>query len=290
MNLQRVAISSATIAATLAVAAGVAWAASQDVAKLRGIPVVALCAALAFLLQWVAFVPAYVRQTERFYDLTGSVTYMTVTGFAMVASRSTDLRSFILGLLIFIWAARLGIFLFRRVRAEGGDRRFEDIKPSAARFVVAWTLQGLWVFLTLSAALIAITTRTPPSLGVRDVVGVAIWISGFSVEVIADRQKSRFRAENPGRFVHSGLWAWSRHPNYFGEIVLWTGIFVIASSSLHGWQWVTLISPLFVIVLLTRVSGIPILERQAEERWGDLETYRRYKQSTPVLIPRPPRR
>ncbi|MGD8606774.1 MAG: DUF1295 domain-containing protein [Myxococcales bacterium] len=290
MNLQRVAVSSITIAASIAVAAGVVWAASDDVTELWGIPVIAVCAALAFVMQWLAFVPAYVRQTEQFYDLTGSLTYVTVTAFAMAVSRSGNLRSLVLGLLVFVWASRLGIFLFRRIRAKGGDSRFQGIKRSAARFVVAWTLQGLWVFLTLSAALTAITTRTAPSFGARDAVGVIIWLLGFSVEVIADRQKSRFRAKNPGRFVHEGLWAWSRHPNYFGEIVLWIGIFVIASSTLQRWQWVTVISPLFVIVLLTRLSGIPILEKQAEERWGDLESYRRYKQSTPALVPRPPRR
>lgn len=248
----------------------------------------AQCAALAFAVQWVAFVPAYWRQTERFYDLTGSLTYVTVVGFAIVASASLDPRSVILGLLIFTWALRLGTFLFRRIRSEGSDSRFDGIKTSAARFFVAWTLQGLWVFLTLSAALAAITTTAPEDLGVRDVLGVGIWTAGFSIEVIADRQKSRFRDEHPGRFVHTGLWAWSRHPNYFGEIVLWTGIFVIASSTLRGWQWVTAISPLFVVFLLTRISGIPILEKRAEERWGDQEAYRRYKRTTPVLIPRPP--
>lgn len=290
MNLQRVAVSSATSAAAIAVAAGVAWAASDDVVELWGIPVIVLCGALAFAVQWIAFVPAFLRQTERFYDLVGSLTYVTVTGFAMAASCSQDARSLVLGLLVVVWASRLGTFLFRRVRAQGGDSRFENIKRSASRFFLAWTLQGLWVFLTLSAALTAITTRVPPSFGVCDVAGVAIWLSGFCFEVIADRQKTRFRSKNPGRFVHDGLWAWSRHPNYFGEIVLWIGIFVMASSTLRGWQWVTLISPLFVIVLLTRISGIPILEKQADERWGDLESYRRYKQSTPVLIPRPPRR
>ena len=124
----------------------------------------------------------------------------------------------------------------------------------------------------------------------RDALGIGIWTFGFVIELTADRQKIRFRQRNPGRFINTGLWAWSRHPNYFGEIMLWIGIFVIASSALRGWQWVTMISPLFVVFLLTRVSGIPILEKRAEERWGDHESYRLYKESTPVLIPRPPRR
>lgn len=289
MDVERVSIAAAVIAGAVATAVAVAWAGGQGGAQLAGLPVIAFCAVLAFGVQWLAFVPAYLQQTERFYDLVGSLTYIAVVSLALAASGSIDVRSAMLGLVVLVWAGRLGSFLFRRVRAEGGDARFDDIKRSASRFLIAWTLQGLWVFLTLSAALAAITARSPAPFGVADVVGVVIWSGGFALEVMADRQKRRFRVENPGRFVDTGLWAWSRHPNYFGEIVLWVGVFLIAASTLEGWQWVTIVSPVFVIVLLTRVSGIPILEERADERWGDDDDYRRYKARTPVLIPRPPR-
>ncbi len=248
----------------------------------------ASCAILSFGVQWLAFVPAYLRRTERFYDLVGSLTYLTVTAFAIGGTQSRDARSWVLGLLVGVWAVRLGSFLFRRIRSEGSDGRFEEIKQSASRFLVAWTLQGLWVFLTLCAALAAITTTAPADLGVLDGVGFSIWLFGFCLEVIADRQKSEFRRQNPGRYIDTGLWAWSRHPNYFGEIVLWTGIAVMASSTLNSWQWITLVSPLFVTLLLTRISGIPLLEKRADERWGDDAGYQAYKARTPVLIPRPP--
>ncbi len=248
----------------------------------------ASCAILSFGVQWLAFVPAYLRRTERFYDLVGSLTYLTVTAFAIGGTQSRDARSWVLGLLVGVWAVRLGSFLFRRIRSEGSDGRFDEIKQSASRFLVAWTLQGLWVFLTLCAALAAITTTAPADLGVLDGVGFSIWLFGFGLEVIADRQKSEFRRQNPGRYIDTGLWAWSRHPNYFGEIVLWTGIAVMASSTLNGWQWITLVSPLFVTLLLTRISGIPLLEKRADERWGDDAGYQAYKARTPVLIPRPP--
>ncbi len=248
----------------------------------------ASCAVLSFGVQWLAFVPAYLRRTERFYDLVGSLTYLTVTAFAIGGTQSRDARSWVLGLLVGVWAVRLGSFLFRRIRSEGSDGRFDEIKQSASRFLVAWTLQGLWVFLTLCAALAAITTTAPADLSVLDGVGFSIWLFGFGLEVIADRQKSEFRRQNPGRYIDTGLWAWSRHPNYFGEIVLWTGIAVMASSTLNGWQWITLVSPLFVTLLLTRISGIPLLEKRADERWGDDAGYQAYKARTPVLIPRPP--
>jgi len=278
----------AVIIAAVAVAALVAWAGSQGGASIVDVPVMVICAVLAFVIQWLAFVPAYLRRTERFYDLVGSLTYLTVTAFAIASTGFADMRSIILGILIGVWAVRLGSFLFRRIRSDGSDGRFDEIKTSASRFLVAWTLQGLWVFLTLCAALAAITMTAPSDLGLLDGIGLSIWVIGFALEVIADRQKSEFRRQNPGRYIDTGLWAWSRHPNYFGEIVLWTGIAVMASSTLRGWQWVTLVSPLFVTLLLTRVSGIPLLEKRADDRWGDDEGYRAYKARTPVLIPRPP--
>jgi steroid 5-alpha reductase family enzyme len=110
--------------------------------------------------------------------------------------------------------------------------------------------------------------------------------------VIADRQKSAFNAkpENKGRFISTGLWSWSRHPNYFGEIVLWIGVAIIALPILRGWQWVTLISPVFIILLLTRISGIPLLERRADQKWGNEAEYQSYKARTSVLVPLPPKK
>jgi len=156
---------------------------------------------------------------------------------------------------------------------------------------MAWTLQGLWVFLTLAAALRAMTSAQPGRLGLVGFVGLAVWAVGFAIEVVSDRQKRAFRQDpaNSGRFISTGLWARSRHPNYFGEIVIWLGIALIAPPSLSGWQSVTLISPLFVFLLTTRVSGIPPLESRAEKRWGNDPDYRAYKARTPVLFPRPPR-
>jgi steroid 5-alpha reductase family enzyme len=289
VNGKKLASAAAVASVSLLVASGVAWAGGRGGASLYGMSMMAWCAALAFLVQWLAFVPAYAKQTERFYDLVGSLTYIAVVLFALLASGPMNNRSALLALLVFVWAARLGSFLFRRIQAAGSDSRFDSIKPSAARFFVAWTLQGLWVFLTLSAALAAITKLEAAPIGWADLVGLLIWALGFSIEVVADRQKSAHRKARPGKFVDSGLWAWSRHPNYFGEIVLWIGIAVIASSTLRGWQWVTMISPVFVAFLLMRVSGIPMLEKRADERWGDHKAYQKYKAETPVLFPRPPR-
>jgi len=274
----------------LAMVGALAWAGSQGGAVVGPLPLFGLCAGVALAVQWVAFVPAYAARTERYYDLTGSLTYLTVTALAVVLGPPLDTRSVVLALLVAIWAARLGTFLFRRIRAEGADGRFDQIRTSAARFFVAWTLQGVWVCFTVGAALAALTSGRSAPLGAFAWAGLVLWTAGFAIEVVADRQKAKFRADpsNEGRFIDTGLWAWSRHPNYFGEIVLWVGVALVSLSVLRGWQYATLISPAFVTLLLTKVSGIPMLEERADARWGGDADYQAHKAATPVLVPRPP--
>jgi len=266
----------------------VALAGSQGGASIVGVPLFALSVGLAFLIQWLAFIPAYLLQTEKFFDLTGSITYISVILIAVFFSTGVDGRSILLSALVVIWAIRLGTFLFGRIKKAGKDDRFDEIKPSFIRFLNVWTIQGLWVTFTMAAALVAITTSARKELDVFAIVGFLVWAFGFAIEVVADTQKSRFSADpdNKGKFIQTGLWSRSRHPNYFGEIILWVGVAIIALPVLQGWQWVALISPVFVTLLLTRVSGIPLLEKKADKKWGGQEEYESYKKRTPVLIPR----
>jgi len=274
------------------IAALVALAGSQGGSTVGVFPVFALCVLLAFVIQWVAFVPAYLLQTERFFDLTGSLTYITVMVVAVLLSAEPDARSWLLLGMVVIWAARLGSYLFLRIRKAGEDKRFTEIKPSLPRFLMTWTLQGLWVSLTLAAALVAVTTTERVGIGTVTAIGLLVWVAGFGLEAVADAQKSRFRADpaNKGRFIHTGLWSWSRHPNYFGEILLWVGVAVVALPVLRGWQWVALISPLFVALLLLRVSGVPMLEKSADKKWGGQLDYEAYKYRTSLIVPLPPKK
>jgi steroid 5-alpha reductase family enzyme len=269
--------------------------------RVLGLPVFALCVALAFAVNVAAFVPAWLFQTEKFYDLTGSLTYLSVLATAiggrllaeagpdaeaaLGAAHGVDARSVLLALLVAIWAIRLGLFLFGRIREDGRDPRFDAIKPDFARFLMAFVLQGLWVSLTAAAALAALTAQSPAPLGPADAPALALWLAGFGLEVEADRQKRRFRKDpaNRDRFIATGLWARSRHPNYLGEILLWTGIAGLAWPALSGWSLVTLVSPVFVYLLLTRISGIPLLEARGRERWGDDPAYRAHLANTPRL-------
>lgn len=277
------------IAPVIAVVVG--FATGVDSNEVGGVPAVLWLIVAAFVVNWVVFVPSWLKRTEVFFDLTGSLTYVTVTTLGLVLADAVTVTAVVMAVLIYVWAGRLGTFLFRRIRADGKDGRFDQIKTDFAQLAMTWTLQGLWVSLTSIAAWTAITVVGGAESGVLTVVGIVVWLLGFAIEVKADQEKSAFRADqsNEGRFISTGLWAWSRHPNYFGEITLWAGMALIALPSLSGWAYVALVSPLFVVVLLTRISGLPMLERRAMKRWGDDPAYRQYVASTPVLVLRPPR-
>lgn len=282
----------AIIAICVILGMSVAFGGSQGGKTFEGCSIFLIVAALAFAINWLAFIPAYLAKTERFYDLTGSITYLSTIGLAAYLSAPLSLTAKIVAVAVCIWAARLGTFLFARISRDGGDSRFDKIKTNPLRFLLTWTLQGLWVVLTASCAFAIITSTQDVGLGPWFYAGMALWLVGFLIEVVADGQKSAFKKdpENAGKFIHSGLWAWSRHPNYFGEILLWLGIAVIAVPHLAGWQWVCLVSPLFVYLLLTRVSGVPLLEKKAYKKWGDDPAYQAYLKNTPVLFLRPPRK
>ena len=265
-----------------------AWAGSYRGVFFAGIPVFAMGVVLAFLIQWIAFVPAILKRTEKFFDLVGSITYIFITLLSLALVPKTDLRSCLLAAMVCFWAVRLGSFLFGRIHKVGRDKRFDKLKNSFVRFLGAWTLQGLWVTFTLSAALAGITSVKREPIGALTLFGTLIWLFGFLLEIIADHQKSTFKKdpENRDNFIQSGLWSISRHPNYLGEIILWVGVSVVAIPVLQGWQWAMLSSPLFVVLLLIRISGIPLLEKKADEKWGGRSEYESYKKNTAILVPK----
>lgn len=277
---------------SLILGVSVAWLGSHNSTIINGLPVFSLAIGFAFLLNWIVFIPSYLYRTEKFFDLTGAITYISATLGALILSRELDIRAWLVGGMVIIWAMRLGSFLFLRIKRDGGDGRFDQMKHDFLQFLMTWTIQGLWVSLTAAAAFAIITSETRVEFGVIGMLGSVTWLVGFTIEVIADRQKSEFKSkpENKGRFITNGLWAWSRHPNYFGEMLLWSGVAILAIPLLEGWSWFVLISPVFVYLLLTRVSGIPIQKRRADERWGHLPEYREYIKNTSLLVPLPPQR
>ena len=175
-----------TTLVVIAVGALVALAASQESVRFNGWPVFAIAIALAYLIQWVAFIPSYLNRTEKFYDLTGGITYLSVTLLSLVLSGNRDARAILLAALVIAWSLRLSLFLFQRVRKAGEDRRFREIKQSFWSFLQTWTLQGLWVTFNLAAALAVITSTRVVPIGAFAVVGFVIWLVGYAIEVVAD--------------------------------------------------------------------------------------------------------
>jgi steroid 5-alpha reductase family enzyme len=241
---------------------------------------------LIFCIQWVSFIPAFIFQTEKFYDLTGSITYLTAVFYTLYVTGSNNLSDLIIVACVAVWAIRLGSFLFMRIHKAGEDRRFRTIKPNFTRFLMTWTLQGMWVSMCLLCVLTALSSYSGVIMNSIFFIGLIVFILGLSIEIIADYQKTVFRRniENKDKFITTGLWSLSRHPNYFGEILLWTGVAVMSISSLQGLQYITLISPIFVYILLVYISGIRILEDQAKKKWGHLDSFKKYIKNTPRLF------
>ena len=257
-----------------------------QLAILTDLPLVKNLVLLIFLIQWLCFIPAFIFQTEKFFDLTGSLTFLATVTYTLYITGSTQFSDIIISLCVSVWAIRLGSFLFMRIHKAGEDRRFRTIKPNFTRFLMTWTLQGMWVSMCLLCVLTALSSFSGVVLNSVFFIGLVFFILGFTIEVIADHQKTVFRRNdsNKDKFISTGLWSFSRHPNYLGEIVLWAGIAVMSISSLEGLQYITLISPIFVYVLLVYISGVRILENQAEKKWGHLDIYRQYVEKTPQIF------
>ena len=269
----------------------VAIAASVDGVFFSGIPIILLCAIVSFLTHWMIAAPSLITSSEKYFDFTGMVATLLVVLTAMFALLSSgaeaSIRSVFVASFVSVWTLRLGIFLYKRIVKAGEDIRFRDIKKSLPKFLMTWTLSALWVFLTTVNAITLIALNPLEPIGIFFIMGALLWLLGFGFEVIADRQKKHFseQPKNEGRFITQGLWSVSRHPNYFGEIILWAGIAIISLPFLSGWQFVTLVSPVFVFLLLTRISGLPFLEDKAEKKWGEDKDYIEYKKRTPILVP-----
>ncbi|MBN44487.1 MAG: hypothetical protein CML94_03155 [Rhodobiaceae bacterium] len=279
----------------------VAYIVGQNSVDFFGLPLLIFCFLYSYIVHWIFFIHAFIFQTEHYFDATGSFTYISLSVILILNSifspsfESLNPYTYLIGIMVILWSLRLGMFLFKRVKDVGQDVRFIEMKKDFSWFFMTWTLSGLWVFLTYVAGLSAMTSiNSIENMSyyhfIFMITGFLLWILGFVIEILADNQKKIFR-ENPsnkGKFISSGLWAWSRHPNYFGEIILWLGIAIIAFPSMEGGEFLGLISPLFVYVLLTKISGIPMLEKSSDNKWGLEEDYIKYKKTTPILFLKKP--
>ena len=278
---------------SIAIGILVALATSQNSINFFGFPLLIICFIYCYLIHWIFFIHGYVNQTEHYFDAIGSVTFVSLSVLLIFVIQ--DFYAFLICSLVAIWSLRLGSFLFKRVKKAGRDTRFIEMKKDFFWFFLTWNLSALWVFLSYVAGIVAVTSKYSYELSFTQIIfcifGFFVWLIGFLIEVIADNQKKKFKEDikNKDQFISHGLWSWSRHPNYFGEIILWLGISIIAFPIFRGWDYIALISPIFVYYLLVNISGIPMLEKAADAKWGKDENYIAYKNKTNILFLRKPK-
>lgn len=248
-------------------------------------------ALIALVLQWgVAFLHGLPQNSEKFYDASGSVTHLTLIVFTMLANGpGLRPRPLLCAVAVVVWLTRLGSFLFARILRDGRDERFVALKRTKLRFLGAWTVQAVWVFLVDLPVLLCLASphAALAPAGLADFSGACLWVGGFLLETVADTQKFVFRSSdtNKGKYITSGLWGACRHPNYCGELMMWIGLCSTCSAGFRGVQWLGWISPLFTAFLLLKVTGVPALEKSGEEKWGKDPHYRNYMKHTNLLLP-----
>ncbi len=247
--------------------------------------------AVALAVNGAFFAVAAIRKTDVVTDLSYSLTF-AVLAVVLLFTGAREPVQLVASLLVLVWAVRLGAYLFRRIMRIKVDHRFDEMRDKPLRFARFWLLQAITVAVVMLPVTYLLDRSDPPGIGPWALAGACIWLVGLVVEAVADAQKSAFRdrEENRERFISSGLWRYSRHPNYFGEMLVWWGLFVYAVPVLDGIAFAVVAGPVFITLLLLFVSGIPLLERSAEEKYGDDPAYREYKRRTSILVPLPPRK
>lgn len=249
----------------------------------------ALTLAVSGAVQAMFFALAARYRTDKVTDLSYGLTFIGVTLLLLFTREHPDTAHWILAGMILLWALRLTVYLFVRILRIQRDPRFDGVREHFWKFLRFWVFQGLVVWTLMLPA----TLWFPKAAGwdAFKGAGLLIWAAGLVIETLADLQKYRQKTTPRGRarWVESGLWKYSRHPNYFGELLCWWGVFLYVATDLEGLGALAALGPLTLTVLLVFVTGIPILERQADRQWGRDAAYREYKERTSVLIPWPAR-
>ncbi len=247
--------------------------------------------AIALAVNAAFFAVAAARRTDVVTDLSYSLSF-ALLAVALFFTGAHKVLQLIASLMVIAWAARLGAYLFRRILRMKVDHRFDEMRDKPLRFARFWLLQAITVAVVMLPVSYLLGLDNAPGFGAWAIVGVAVWLVGLVIEAVGDQQKYAFKTALSGdeQFVTSGLWRYSRHPNYFGEILVWWGLFAYAVPFLHGAAFLVVAGPVFITLLLLFVSGIPLLERSADAKYGADPSYQEYKRRTSILVPLPPRR
>ncbi|WCJ42062.1 hypothetical protein M5689_022890 [Euphorbia peplus] len=250
----------------------------------------ALTAIVTVGYQFLFFVVTALLKFDKVTDFAGSTNFVILAVLTIILKGTWYFRQVVASLLVVIWGLRLGLFLLMRILQWGEDRRFDEMRANLGKLAVFWMFQAVWVWTVSLPVTVLNSSDRNPSIGAADIIGWIIWSIGLSVEASADQQKLIFKnaPENREKWCNAGLWKYSRHPNYFGEIFLWWGVFVTSTPVLEGAEWLVILGPIFLTLLLLFLSGIPLLEESADKKFGNVAAYREYKRTTSPLILLPP--
>ncbi|MBN2884977.1 DUF1295 domain-containing protein [Patescibacteria group bacterium] len=240
---------------------------------------------VSLLIQLILFVPAFIYKTDKLTDLSYSISFFILALFAFWQS-DRGLSHILLFIMISLWAIRLGTYLFIRIRKIDRDKRFDGIRENFFKFFKFWIGQGLVVWLIMMSAILYFNQAV--KINYISWLGFVLWLIALVIEAIADWQKYIFinNPNNKNNWIESGLWKYSRHPNYFGEILHWVAIYIFVINNLSLIDGlIALISPVFISIIIIFVTGLPMLERGANKRWGHDPKYLDYKKRTSILVP-----
>ncbi|OQS54700.1 hypothetical protein EHP00_980 [Ecytonucleospora hepatopenaei] len=254
-----------------------------------------VCLVVTLTMQMVFYILASIFQFDKLTDFAGGTNFIVLAILTLILSKTYSWRQILVTLLVTLWGIRLSGYLLYRILKTGTDKRFDDKRNDPIKFAIFWSFQALWV---LTVSLPVIFVNSPKSnnfininekFTLSDGIGIIIFLTGLIVESLSDFQKYNFRSNpsNSGKWCDVGIWKYSRHPNYFGEICIWIGIFVISTSIQNKIKWVGILSPIFTATILLFLSGIPLLEKSSDKRYGKNPAYIKYKLHTSPLIPLP---
>lgn len=243
---------------------------------------------LSFVLQIFFFAFAASFKTDKLTDLSYGLTFIAIAIYLAIVFWPLSPLQITLTLMVCTWGIRLITYLFIRILKTKKDKRFDGVRENFWKFAQFWFFQAISVPIIMLPSLVIVSSNQSPSLLVP-VLGIIFWLVGISIETTADIQKFKFKSDpkNKDKFIQSGIWAYSRHPNYFGESLLWWGIFVFSLTYQKGLTFLSILGPLYITFLLLKVSGIPPLEKSYSLRFGQNPEYKKYKRQTSLFIPLP---
>jgi steroid 5-alpha reductase family enzyme len=242
-----------------------------------------------FGIQIVCFVFAALLKTDLLTDISYGLTFVLVVGWLLVGQATFGPAQLLAAGLIGLWGLRLGGYLFARILRMGRDARFDRIREHPLRFGLFWGVQALTIWIVLLPAMVLLSSPPAADWLAWGLVGAVVWALGLAIEAIADRQKTVFKQDpaNRDRWIEMGLWRWARHPNYFGEMLCWWGVFLVAVPVLSGWSWAVALGPVFLMLLLRYGTGVPPLAKRYQRRFGDDPAYQAYLRRSWMFVPLP---